>query len=27
MSNGVNPGLVRPRLDAFAAQLSRCGCR
>ena len=27
MSNGVNPALIRPRLDAFAAQLSRCGCR
>jgi serine-type D-Ala-D-Ala carboxypeptidase/endopeptidase (penicillin-binding protein 4) len=27
MSNGVNPALVRPRLDAIAAQLSRCGCR
>jgi D-alanyl-D-alanine carboxypeptidase/D-alanyl-D-alanine-endopeptidase (penicillin-binding protein 4) len=27
MSNGVNPGQVRPRLDAIAAQLGRCGCR
>jgi D-alanyl-D-alanine carboxypeptidase/D-alanyl-D-alanine-endopeptidase (penicillin-binding protein 4) len=27
MSNGVNPGLVRPRLDAIAAQIGRCGCR
>jgi D-alanyl-D-alanine carboxypeptidase/D-alanyl-D-alanine-endopeptidase (penicillin-binding protein 4) len=27
MSNGVNPGLVRPKLDAIAAQLGRCGCR
>jgi D-alanyl-D-alanine carboxypeptidase/D-alanyl-D-alanine-endopeptidase (penicillin-binding protein 4) len=27
MSNGVNPAQVRPRLDALAAQLSRCGCR
>ena len=26
MSNGVNPGLVRPKLDAIAAQLGRCGC-
>jgi serine-type D-Ala-D-Ala carboxypeptidase/endopeptidase (penicillin-binding protein 4) len=26
MSNGVNPAQVRPRLDALAAQLSRCGC-
>jgi D-alanyl-D-alanine carboxypeptidase/D-alanyl-D-alanine-endopeptidase (penicillin-binding protein 4) len=27
MSNKVSPALVRPRLDAIAAQLSRCGCR
>ena len=27
MSNGVNPGQVRPKLDAIAAQLGRCGCR
>lgn len=27
MSNGVNPGLVRPKLDVIAAQLGRCGCR
>jgi D-alanyl-D-alanine carboxypeptidase/D-alanyl-D-alanine-endopeptidase (penicillin-binding protein 4) len=26
MSNGVNPGLVRPKLDAIAARLGRCGC-
>jgi D-alanyl-D-alanine carboxypeptidase/D-alanyl-D-alanine-endopeptidase (penicillin-binding protein 4) len=27
MSNDVIPAVVRPRLDAIAAQLSRCGCR
>jgi len=27
MSNGVNPGLVRPKLDAIAAEIGRCGCR
>jgi D-alanyl-D-alanine carboxypeptidase/D-alanyl-D-alanine-endopeptidase (penicillin-binding protein 4) len=27
MSNDVTPAAVRPRLDAIAAQLSRCGCR
>lgn len=27
MSNGRNPADVRPRLDAIAAVLSRCGCR
>ena len=27
MSNGVLPSAVRPRLDAFAAKLSACGCR
>lgn len=27
MSNGRNPADVRPRLDAIAAALSRCGCR
>jgi serine-type D-Ala-D-Ala carboxypeptidase/endopeptidase (penicillin-binding protein 4) len=27
MSNDVSPAIVRPRLDAIAAQLSRCGCR
>ena len=27
MSNGVNPGKVRPKLDAIASQLGRCGCR
>jgi serine-type D-Ala-D-Ala carboxypeptidase/endopeptidase (penicillin-binding protein 4) len=27
MSNGVTPATVRPRLDAIAARLSRCGCR
>jgi D-alanyl-D-alanine carboxypeptidase/D-alanyl-D-alanine-endopeptidase (penicillin-binding protein 4) len=27
MSNGRNPADVRPRLDAIAATLSRCGCR
>jgi D-alanyl-D-alanine carboxypeptidase/D-alanyl-D-alanine-endopeptidase (penicillin-binding protein 4) len=27
MSNDVTPALVRPRLDALAARLSRCGCR
>lgn len=26
MSNGANPGLVRPKLDAIAARLGRCGC-
>ena len=26
MSNGVNPAQVRPRLDAVAARLGRCGC-
>jgi serine-type D-Ala-D-Ala carboxypeptidase/endopeptidase (penicillin-binding protein 4) len=27
MSNDVLPSVVRPRLDAIAARLSRCGCR
>jgi D-alanyl-D-alanine carboxypeptidase/D-alanyl-D-alanine-endopeptidase (penicillin-binding protein 4) len=27
MSNDVSPAIVRPRLDAIAARLSRCGCR
>jgi D-alanyl-D-alanine carboxypeptidase/D-alanyl-D-alanine-endopeptidase (penicillin-binding protein 4) len=27
MSNGVSPATARPRLDAVAARLSRCGCR
>ena len=27
MSNDVVPAVVRPRLDAIAAELSRCGCR
>ena len=27
MSNGASPALVRPKLDAMAAGLSRCGCR
>ena len=27
MSNDVIPAVVRPRLDAIAARLSRCGCR
>ena len=27
MSNDVVPAVVRPRLDAIAAALSRCGCR
>ncbi len=27
MSNGASPATVRPRLDAVAARLSRCGCR
>jgi D-alanyl-D-alanine carboxypeptidase/D-alanyl-D-alanine-endopeptidase (penicillin-binding protein 4) len=27
MSNGDNAGTVRPRMDAFAAALSACGCR
>jgi serine-type D-Ala-D-Ala carboxypeptidase/endopeptidase (penicillin-binding protein 4) len=27
MSNGANPGTVRPLHDAMAAALSRCGCR
>ena len=27
MSNGVNPAAVRPRLDAIATELARCGCR
>ena len=27
MSQRRQPGAVRPRLDAIAAQLSRCGCR
>jgi D-alanyl-D-alanine carboxypeptidase/D-alanyl-D-alanine-endopeptidase (penicillin-binding protein 4) len=27
MSNGVSPATMRPKLDAMAAQLSRCGCR
>jgi serine-type D-Ala-D-Ala carboxypeptidase/endopeptidase (penicillin-binding protein 4) len=27
MSNDVAPAAVRPRLDAIAAELSRCGCR
>ncbi|GAA4859299.1 D-alanyl-D-alanine carboxypeptidase/D-alanyl-D-alanine-endopeptidase [Pseudonocardia benzenivorans] len=27
MSNGPSPADVRPRLDAIAAELSRCGCR
>jgi D-alanyl-D-alanine carboxypeptidase/D-alanyl-D-alanine-endopeptidase (penicillin-binding protein 4) len=27
MSNDELPSVVRPRLDAIAAQLSRCGCR
>lgn len=27
MSNGASPAAVRPRLDAMAAVLSRCGCR
>jgi len=27
MSNGASPATVRPRLDAMAAELSRCGCR
>jgi hypothetical protein len=27
MSNDVIPSVVRPRLDAIAAALSRCGCR
>jgi D-alanyl-D-alanine carboxypeptidase/D-alanyl-D-alanine-endopeptidase (penicillin-binding protein 4) len=27
MSNGQSPSAVRPRLDALAATLSRCGCR
>ncbi len=27
MSNGASPATVRPRLDAMAADLSRCGCR
>ena len=27
MSNGGLPSAVRPKLDAIAAQLSRCGCR
>ena len=26
MSNDVSPAIVRPRLDAIAARLSRCGC-
>jgi serine-type D-Ala-D-Ala carboxypeptidase/endopeptidase (penicillin-binding protein 4) len=26
-SNGGSPAAVRPRLDALAAELSRCGCR
>jgi serine-type D-Ala-D-Ala carboxypeptidase/endopeptidase (penicillin-binding protein 4) len=27
MSNGVDPGTARPRLDALAAALHACGCR
>jgi D-alanyl-D-alanine carboxypeptidase/D-alanyl-D-alanine-endopeptidase (penicillin-binding protein 4) len=27
MSNGGSPATIRPKLDAMAAQLSRCGCR
>jgi D-alanyl-D-alanine carboxypeptidase/D-alanyl-D-alanine-endopeptidase (penicillin-binding protein 4) len=27
MSNGPSPADSRPRLDAMAADLSRCGCR
>lgn len=27
MSNGASPNVVRPRLDAMAADLSTCGCR
>ena len=27
MTNGVNPAAVRPRLDAIATELARCGCR
>jgi D-alanyl-D-alanine carboxypeptidase/D-alanyl-D-alanine-endopeptidase (penicillin-binding protein 4) len=27
MSNGASPATVRPKLDAIAAGLSRCGCR
>jgi serine-type D-Ala-D-Ala carboxypeptidase/endopeptidase (penicillin-binding protein 4) len=27
MSNGVNPAVVRPRLDAIATRLAGCGCR
>jgi serine-type D-Ala-D-Ala carboxypeptidase/endopeptidase (penicillin-binding protein 4) len=27
MSNGANPGTVRPLHDAMASALSRCGCR
>lgn len=27
MSNGASPAVVRPRLDALAAEISRCGCR
>lgn len=27
MSNGVSPAVARPRMDAMAAALSRCGCR
>ena len=27
MSNGVDPGSARPRLDALAAALHDCGCR
>ncbi|MDD7967413.1 D-alanyl-D-alanine carboxypeptidase/D-alanyl-D-alanine endopeptidase [Actinomycetospora lemnae] len=27
MSNGVDPGTARPRLDALAAALHECGCR
>lgn len=27
MSNGASPAVARPRMDAMAAALSRCGCR
>lgn len=27
ISNGAPPAAIRPRLDAMAAELSRCGCR
>ena len=26
MSNGASPVQARPRLDAIASELSRCGC-